>query len=277
MSGYISEARLATLRAGSLEERQAAVAAAVQARNAGASVVATQADRVVFLDARGDLAEAVIYDGADGITVGEAAPVPGVIGDDEVPRHVAGVVRGIVRDVCEGTATDLRTRVRDLALLADAVDGGLLAEALVTMGQAARGIGRRWSRWYEAHEAEIRRRQWGSVRELEATVPPALGEASADRARDGVRAVAAAAQGIVDAVRSLRFDRGDPLGAIRESLIGEASTMAGALLSAGGLMLVEDVRDVQRVAQAHDACVRRVRNMAVVAGYLTRRTSRTEE
>ena len=269
MSEYITEAALAALCAGSYEAQTAALAEQIAAQvGAPVTVVATWPDEALAVTPAGAWYR-IKHTCAEGGPVVEGCLPEAVptVAADAVPRHVAGLARGLVADIAAGRCAglDARARVRSLARLVEAGTAYWVADAVAALPAEDSP----WARWYAADAAAIRQRVWGSVRAREERVPGPMPEgAPAPAVRAAVAPLCAALTEIIDEARALTFDQQDEaLAAIRESLIGEAQAMVAALQGAGRLMQ-EDARDVARVVEALNRGARQARIMTIATGFL---------
>lgn len=263
---FVRKADVERHRAGSLEARVAAVAAAVRAQlGEGAEVIATHADYALVRVPEGvRRVEYQLAEGAGSVGLGAVAEadVPVLAGLD-LDAAAADALREAV-----GGNWD-RTRVRDLArmLRRDAAYWVPDAVAACVAEEAP------WRGWFEPQGAVVRERLHGQIRDLEAPVPrtryarlapEALAAAEAEL-RESVGVLRQVARGMFDALSTDVAYQEAELEAVHQSLRAEAEAVDR------GLAWVERMAwagAVPVVATAHDRIAARLRDGLVVQAHL---------
>lgn len=276
---FVRKADIERHRAGCLEARVAAVAAAVQQVGAGAEVIATHVDHAIVRV--GDEVKRVTYtmDEASGAPAGvavEAADVPVLAGHD-LDRAVQGDLREAVASMVAGQPVE-RTRVRDLARMARRDGAYWLGEAVA----ACRVPEAPWRGWYEPQAAVVREALHGRIREIEAAVPRQryaklpegrVAEYAAEL-RESLAALRSVARGLFDALTPDVAYQEAGLAAVHQSLRVEAGTIDRGL---AWLERLEWAGREATVAAAHDQIAAGLRDALVVREHLATRRSTEHE
>lgn len=274
----------------SLESHIEMVEAALSVHvGAPVEILATRDDGVLFRAPDGTLHEAAFTScvGDNGPTVADVVVTPSTISvykEADLTRLVSEELRSITADLISGKTIE-RTRVRSVADLLVAGESYSIGQLLGRIDEACVGESDdHWFSLYEANQERIRTAMWGSIREIEGSVPQTaysklpkgrLGEFDAEM-RESMTILGGVIKDVIDEIIPLVFDSGrdEFLGAIRESLNVEAQTLHGLLAKVEQLMRADDL---ERVAVAHDRLCGRAKTMKVVSAYLTGRAKKGSE
>ncbi len=283
---YVRVEDLAKWMRGSFEEQTDMVESAIEkAVGTRVEMIATRGDGALFMTPDKKLHEAqyVFIDGGMSEVLVRPSAVP-VHEDADLTRLVSEELRSITADLMSGETIE-RTRVRSVADLLVAGESYSIGQLLGRIDEACVGESEdHWFSLYEANQERIRTAMWGSIREIEGSVPQTaysklpkgrLGEFDAEL-RESMTILGGVIKDVIDEIIPLVFDSGrdEFLGAIRESLNVEAQTLHGLLAKVEQLMRADDL---ERVAVAHDRLCGRAKTMKVVSAYLTGRAKKGSE
>lgn len=278
---YIQGSRVEKKFKGSFDHRVVVVEEAIKEHygEIPVDVLATHSDHAFVLDGHGRVMK-VKYDFEDmqvvNIKVCSTKEIP-VIEDEDVPAHVSEELKKMVEGAMGGEKIS-RTQVREVSQLLDKQEVYWLTDVLSGLEEAVSEESK-WYEMYQANEEKIRTSLYGSVKDIEGAIPRTrfskikssqIGIFESEM-KESLSVIGDFANEIVDECSKMVFDKEQEefFGAISDSLIVEAQAINRLLVKAGKLIRRDDLG---RIAEAHDKIAERGKIMAVVSGYLKKKT-----
>jgi len=193
-----------------------------------------------------------------------------IIEDEDIPIHVARELKVITKSILEGDVVS-RTRVRELIPFIREEDDIWISDVISKIDESI--IPNTWSRMYDANIERVRTSLYGKIRELSGNVPRTrYSKLPEDRIQDfeseireSIGIIKKCYKNVIESCKEIQNHGNDFLGAVCESLNGEAQALVGLLEKAEKLL---GKKDLPIIAKTHDRLADRARSMILVAEYV---------